>query len=163
MCYENKSLLVAYHHVKKRALCLISSPNGFLFILKLHINRIMCAEVGSGESGIITQPYSVVKYVLSFSVAFMEPSRSSAFIDFTKCRLSFWEVYAARILGSERLLDPSSELQLIISMWYMVSLNINTFPINFRWFLLNLAMKFVGKHFIEKFRDQVLSRMLVQN
>ena len=36
-------------------------------------------------------------------------------------------------------------------------------PIRFWWFLLNLVVNVVGKHWIEKLRDQVLLRLLVQN
>ena len=115
----------------KQALCLISSSYVFLYVLKLRINRIMCAEVGSDDSGSISQTYSVVKSFISFSITYMESLQSSAFIALPKWRLSFWEVSATRILGYARLIHPSSELRLIRSMWSMVPLNIDTFDNSF--------------------------------
>ena len=60
--------------------CLICSLKRFLFILKLHINRIMCTEVESDYFGSIYQTSSLVKYFIPFSIAFMKSSQSSAFI-----------------------------------------------------------------------------------
>ena len=57
----------------------------------------------------------------------MKSSRSSDLIAFPKWRLSFWEVSSARIIGSARLMDPSSKLRLSRSMWSMVALNIVKF------------------------------------
>ena len=117
----------------KWALCLISSWNGFLFIMKLRINRIICAEIGSDDFGSISQTPFVVKSIIYFSIYFMKYSRSLAFIASPKWRLYFWEISAARILVSARLMDSSPEFQLIRSMWSMVDLNIDTFA---NWFLM---------------------------
>ena len=109
------------------ALYLISCPNWPLFLFKLHSNRIMCGEVGSDDFGIIYQTSSVVKSFISFSITVIKSSPSSAFIYLPKCGLSFWEVSAAIILESTRLIDQSPELKFIRSMWSMVALKNDTF------------------------------------
>ena len=127
------------------ALCFIGSLNGFLFLLKLHSNRIMCAEVGRYDFGTISQTSSVVKYFIYYSITIMKSSQSSDFIALPKWRLSFSEVSAARIIGSARLIDPSSELHLIISMWSMVALNIDTFSNLFFMVSIEPGHKFCRK------------------
>ena len=61
---------IPYHCIPpcthKRALCFIRSTKGFLFILKLYINQIICDEVRSDGFGSTSQTSSVVKYFISF-------------------------------------------------------------------------------------------------
>ena len=73
----------------KRDFCLLISPKGFPFLLKIHINRIICAEVGSNDYGSISQTSSMVKYLIYFFIAFMKYSRSSSLISSPKWRFSF--------------------------------------------------------------------------
>ena len=109
----------------KRALCLIRLRKGFLFILKLHTNRIICAEVGSDNFEIIYQTSSVVKYFISFFHCFHEILTIVSFHSSPKWRLYFWEFSAAINMESISLMDLSSNLQLIRSMCSMVALNID--------------------------------------
>ena len=53
---------------------------GFLSPLKLHINQIIRAEIGSDYLVSIYQTYAVVKYFILFPITFMKCSRSSVFI-----------------------------------------------------------------------------------
>ena len=85
----------------------------------------MCDEVGSGDLGSIYQTSAVVKYFISFFHCLNEILTIISFHCFAKN--GDYQVSAAIILGSARLMDPSLKLQLIRSMWSMVALKIDTF------------------------------------
>ena len=73
----------------------------------------------------------MVKSFYLFSNCFYEILTIVSFYFFSQMGLSLWEFSATRIFGSARLMDPSSELRLIISMWYMFALKIDTFANSF--------------------------------
>ena len=96
MSYENQS----YHHVRIHGPCvLISSPNEFIFILKLHSNRIMCAEVGNNGFEIISQTSSVVKYFISFFHSCHEILTIISFHCLAQMEIIFMRIFSAKILG----------------------------------------------------------------
>ena len=164
ICCENLSLLVAYHHVHINGPCvLLDLQMGLFLFWKSILIGLYVMKLEATILEVSTKNIMWSNILFLFSIAFMKSSQSSDFVDLPKCRLSYWEVFAARILGSARLMDPSSELQLIRSMWSKVYLTVDTFANYFLWFPLNLAVKFVGNNCIDKIKYQVLLRLLVQN
>ena len=112
----------------------------------------MCADFGIDDFGSIYQTPSMVIYFVYFSIAFMKYLQSLVFIASPKWRLSFREVSAARILGYARLMDSSSELRLIKSMWSMVALKIDTFSNLFLMVSIEPGCEVCRKAFHRKFK-----------
>ena len=124
-CYENQSLFVTYHQVHINGTCfLLALRMDFFFFWKSILIRLHFLKF----EGIM---YEVFPKNL---LAFMRSSQFPSFIAYPKWILPLWYVSVARTIGSGGLMNQSSELRLIISMWSIVSWNIDTFANSFLMF-----------------------------